>query len=72
MAERRMFLLSRRGFVTTAGAALGAAANASSVTPALAYDPGGEETRARYRDSAHVRTFYRVNGYETASMAMRL
>ena len=32
---------------------------------AHAYDPGRDETRARYRDSDHVRAFYRVDGYET-------
>jgi hypothetical protein len=34
--------------------------------PADAYDPGPEETRARYRESAEdVQAFYRTNGYET-------
>ena len=32
---------------------------------ALAYDPGGDETRARYRETDHVKAFYRTNGYET-------
>ncbi|MCC6888690.1 MAG: formate dehydrogenase [Hyphomicrobiales bacterium] len=32
---------------------------------ALAYDPGREETRARYRETEHVKAFYRTNGYET-------
>jgi hypothetical protein len=34
-------------------------------TPALAYDPGATETKARYRETDHVKAFYRTNGYET-------
>jgi hypothetical protein len=34
-------------------------------TPALAYDPGTTETKARYRETDHVKAFYRTNGYET-------
>jgi hypothetical protein len=34
-------------------------------TEAQAYDPGNDETRARYRESDHVKAFYRTNGYET-------
>jgi hypothetical protein len=34
-------------------------------SPAQAYDPGPEETKARYRESDHVKAFYRTNGYET-------
>ena len=38
----------------------------ASASPAEAYDPGREETRARYRESAEdVQAFYRTNGYET-------
>jgi hypothetical protein len=33
------------------------------VTPAAAVDPGKEETKARYRESEHVKDFYRVNRY---------
>jgi len=32
---------------------------------AQAYNPGEEEARARYRETDHVKAFYRVNGYET-------
>jgi hypothetical protein len=30
---------------------------------AQAYDPGEEETRARYQETDHVKAFYRVNRY---------
>jgi hypothetical protein len=44
---------------------LGAALIPVGATPAQAYDPGSEETRARYRETDHVKAFYRTNGYET-------
>ena len=49
---------------------LGVAAAGASVTPIIsdtanAYDPGPQETRARYRETDHVKAFYRTNGYET-------
>ncbi len=65
MAEPNTAILTRRRFVSAASLALGAAANSSIVTPAAAYNPGVEETRARYRETPLVQTFYRVNGYET-------
>jgi hypothetical protein len=42
----------------------GAAVQASSST-AHAYNPAGEETRPRYRETEHVKAFYRTNRYET-------
>jgi len=36
-----------------------------AATDAEAYDPGRDETKARYQDSDHVKAFYRTNGYET-------
>jgi hypothetical protein len=46
--------------VAVSAAPLGAAREAQ------AYDPGKQETRARYRaDSPEVQAFYRTNGYET-------
>ncbi|WP_287095161.1 formate dehydrogenase, partial [Mesorhizobium sp.] len=49
------------------GASTTAAVAAVTLSPgeAQAYDPGEEETRARYRETEHVKAFYRVNGYET-------
>jgi hypothetical protein len=58
--------LDRRGFLKVAS--VGSAAAAASVapgliTPADAYDPGKEETKARYRETEHVKAFYRTNRY---------
>ena len=36
-----------------------------AASEARAYDPGREETKARYRETDHVKTFYRTVGYET-------
>jgi hypothetical protein len=63
--------IDRRKFMRTMGSgsavvAAAAAAPLVSATDAQAYDPGAEETRARYRaDSDDVKAFYRTNGYET-------
>ena len=60
--DRRNFLRSIGGASTVAVAA---AASPIAVTEAQAYDPGRDETKARYRESDHVKAFYRTNGYET-------
>jgi hypothetical protein len=60
--------IDRRGFLRAVGGVSTAAAVAASpfaATEAEAYDPGSEETKARYRETDHVKAFYRVNGYET-------
>ncbi len=60
--------LDRRGFLRALGGASTAAAAAASpiaATEAAAYDPGNDETRARYRETDHVKAFYLSNGYET-------
>jgi hypothetical protein len=66
---RQQEKLGRRRFLRTLGAAPAAAAAAAAVglpSEAEAYDPGKEETKARYRpDSEDVKAFYRTNGYET-------
>ena len=36
-----------------------------AVNRADAYDPGRDESRSRYRETDHVKAFYRTNGYET-------
>ncbi len=71
MFSRSNMSLGRRNFLRTLGSASTAAAAAAAALPiaapdAQAYDPGEEETRARYRaDSPGVQAFYRTNGYET-------
>ena len=55
--------LSRRGFF---GAAVGAGAVATGMggaRPAEAQQRGEERTRARYRVTEHVESFYRTNRY---------
>jgi hypothetical protein len=60
--DRRNFLRSVGGASTVAAAAV---ASPIAATEAEAYNPGNEETKARYRESDHVKAFYRTNGYET-------
>jgi hypothetical protein len=61
--------LDRRSFFRGIGGASAVAATAIAspfaATEAEAYDPGSDERRARYRESEHVKAFYRTNGYET-------
>ena len=55
--------LDRRNFFKALGAGATVAVAPVAVTPAAAVDPGKEETKARYRESEHVKDFYRVNRY---------
>lgn len=62
--------LGRRQFFRALGGGTAAAAAAIASVPltpteAQAYDPGNAETRSRYRETDHVKAFYRTNGYET-------
>lgn len=50
--------------VAGASLATGVASLATS-DQAQAYAPPGDEARARYRESDHVKAFYRTNAYET-------
>lgn len=60
--DRRNFLRNLGGASTVAAAAV---ASPLAATDAQAYNPGSEETRARYRETEHVKAFYKTNGYET-------
>jgi hypothetical protein len=60
--DRRNFLRAVGGAST---AAVAAVASPIAATEAQAYDPGNDETKGRYRESDHVKAFYRTNGYET-------
>jgi hypothetical protein len=57
--DRRRFLLG-----AGAGATAVAAIQVGAAQPAHAYDPGAEETKARYKETDHVKAYYRTNGYE--------
>jgi hypothetical protein len=69
MQDKRQTTFDRRNFLRVFGGA-SAAAIAGTTTATLipeeaqAYDPGEQETRSRYRETANVKAFYRVNGYE--------
>lgn len=62
LGRRQFFRALGGGSVAAAAAVVG---QPMSVTPAQAYDPGNDETKARYRESDEVKAFYRTNGYET-------
>ncbi len=69
MTEKTNKAMDRRNFLRGVGGAstMAAAAVASplAATDAQAYNPGSEETKARYRETDHVKAYYRTNGYET-------
>jgi hypothetical protein len=69
MREKQKSALDRRNFLRAVGGAssvaVAAAASPMAATEAQAYDPGREETKARYRETDHVKAYYRTNGYET-------
>jgi hypothetical protein len=70
MTRKNDKAMDRRNFLRTVGGAstvaVAAVASPIAATEAEAYDPGGDETRARYKpDAPDVKAFYRTNGYET-------
>lgn len=69
MKQDKTRAMDRRRFFRMVGgastASVAAVASPMVATEAQAYDPGKEETKNRYRESDHVKAFYRTNGYET-------
>jgi hypothetical protein len=66
MKKERTSMLGRRDFLRTigGGASFAAAASASLAEPARADSESNDEKRKpRYRESDHVKTYYRVNRY---------
>ena len=61
--------MDRRKFFGALGGASGVAVavvvSPLTATVAEAYDPGAGETKTRYRETEHVKAFYRSSGYET-------
>jgi hypothetical protein len=56
--------VARRDFLRALGAGAGVAATAPLATGAKADSENNDEKRkARYRETDHVKTFYRVNRY---------
>jgi hypothetical protein len=60
--------VGRREFLRTLGAGAGLAATAAVplATKAEAAESDADKKKARYRETEHVKTFYRVNGYPTS------
>jgi hypothetical protein len=62
-----LLAVARRGFLRSIGAGAGVAAAAAAsplvTTEAQAYNPGSDETKARYRETDHVKTYYQTNRY---------
>jgi len=57
--------VGRRDFLRVLGAGAGAAAATGSLTTSARADSesNDEKTKSRYRETEHVKSFYRVNGY---------
>ena len=56
--DRRRFFRGLGGAAAVAGAAV-----ATGVEPAVAQESQSERTKKRYRESEHVKAFYRTNRY---------
>ena len=54
--------INRRALLTGAGLAAAAVSGAALVTPAMAFNATPAENAPRYKDSEHVKTFYRIAG----------
>jgi hypothetical protein len=65
MSDKKL-LCARRAFLGLAAVSpVAAMSGLLGAAPAAAYEPGREESRARYRpDSPDVQAFYRTNRYE--------
>lgn len=66
MTKQNKTTVGRRDFLRALGAGVGAAAATAAplATPAAADRENNDEKRkARYKESDHVKTFYRVNRY---------
>jgi hypothetical protein len=58
--------VGRRDFLRALGAGAGVAVAAPLATPAAAdSENNADKRKSRYRESDHVKTFYRVNRYPT-------
>ncbi len=60
-ADRRSFLKALTGASTVAAAV--AAAPIAAAIPAEAQTAKADKRRARYRESDHIKTYYRTNRY---------
>jgi hypothetical protein len=64
MQSKDKATVGRREFLRVLGVGAGAAAAAPLATPAKAdTETNDEKRKARYKETDHVKTFYRVNRY---------
>lgn len=65
--KKRETSVDRRGFLKALGAGAGAAASAAAVTvapaAAIAGESDAEKKKARYKETDHVKAYYRTNRY---------
>ena len=60
--------VGRRDFLRIVGSGVGVAASAGTLATAPAHadsETNDDKRKARYRETEHVKTFYRVNRYPT-------
>ena len=55
--------LGRRDFLRAMGAGAGLAVTAPLASEAVAAESDAEKKKARYKETDHVKTYYRVNRY---------
>jgi hypothetical protein len=65
MKQQDKTKLGRRDFLRAMGAGAGLAVTAAAplATEAAATESASEQTKARYRETDHVKAYYRVNRY---------
>ncbi|KIN71951.1 hypothetical protein [Sulfitobacter guttiformis] len=56
-------VIGRRGFFGVAAAAATTSVVAGGARPAFADETGDERTKARYKETDHVKAYYRTNRY---------
>jgi hypothetical protein len=61
--------VGRRDFLRILGSGVGVAAGAGAMAPSARADSetNDEKRKPRYRETEHVKTYYRVNGYPKKS-----
>jgi hypothetical protein len=55
--------VDRRSFFKALGAGAAVAVAPVAVAPATALNPGNDEKKSRYRETEHVKAYYRTNRY---------
>jgi hypothetical protein len=65
MKQRDNATVARRDFLRVRAVGAGAAATTAAplATPAVAAETDQEKRKARYKETEHVKTFYKVNRY---------